>query len=334
MKKALAAALCALLCLCILCSCALVEMGVESGESRKDSESSAPEVQSFAGSSEERSSVPVSRAEISVGEESRSLPSCAPVYPESYEERVAHYSAIDIGSDENDGYFGNSLFIGHSVMLHFKNYVLSKRDSISDFLGGADFFAAASFSLYNNAHQKATDTDCTLPSFRGEKLNITQAVGKTGAKTVFLSLMAMNDIALYKDGTTGVNETFALFKKLTDELKSAYPGLNIAVLGSTYLHKSANGMKKLNNGTIYALNALVLDYCNEIGLDFVNVADVLIDNGGCLGTEFCSDVGAAVACHLNECAYKAWTEILRDYASKKLAGVWSNPTALKNPDKF
>ena len=154
-----------------------------------------------------------------------------------------------------------------------------------------------------------------------------------GVKNVYLSLMALNDIALYKDGITGVNETFTLFKALVDELKAEFPGINIVVIDNTYLHKSANDMKKLNNGTIHTLNTMVLDYCNQNGIDFIDVAYVLLDDERCLGTEFCSDVGSQVACHLNSSAYNAWTEILRDYAAKKTAGRWANPTELEGLNK-
>lgn len=335
MKKVLVTATCALLCAVLLCSCVAVEMGGESGEVSEtpaSSASRAAQTPSSAISGEAHSAAPSKEAAPSE-EESRSQPTYAPVYPEGYAERVAYYSNMSVGAGVHDRYFDNFVFVGNSIMLHFKNYVAAKRATVPDFLGSANVLAAASFSFYNNAHQKASDPDCAFPVFRGEKLDIAQAVEKTGAKTLCLSLMALNDIALYKDGMTGVNETFALFKQLIGELKATYPKLDIVIIGNTYLHESANGMKKLNNGTIYALNSLVLDYCNAENLDFIDVAYVLIDDRGCLGTEFCSDVGADVACHLNEASYNAWTEILRDYAAKKTAKNWANPKALKPLNK-
>ena len=112
--------------------------------------------------------------------------------------------------------------------------------------------------------------------------------------------------------------------------ESGRPLTAIIGIGNTYLHSSSNNMgNKLNNGSIHTFNTKVLDYCNQNGLDFIDVAYALVDDNGCLGTEFCSDVGSSVACHLNKNAFNAWTELLRDYAGKKQAGRWANPTELK-----
>ena len=279
---------------------------------------------------EDSSADVITESSADVSKEELDPPVYAPIYPESYAERVAYYTNYELSADVNDAYFNDSVFVGNSIMLHYKNYVTAGRASNNSLLGNASFFAAASFSFYNNKNQKADQADCAWPSYQGEKLNITDAVRKMGVKTVYLSLMALNDIAIYKDGITGVNETYNLLVALIDELKTVNPDLNIVIIGNTYLHSSSNNMShKLNNGSIHTFNTRVLDYCNQNGLDFVDVAYALIDDNGCLGTEFCSDVGSSVACHLNSHAFNAWTEQLRDYAGKKQANRWANPTELK-----
>lgn len=275
------------------------------------------------------SSVDSGDVEPSASQPASQEPVYTPIYPADYDERVAYYTNMTLQADVNDVYFNDSVFVGNSIMLHYKNYVTSNRASTS-LLGNASFFAAASFSLYNNKNQKPTDADCALPVYQGEKLNIKQAVEKMQVKTVYLSLMALNDIALYKDGITGVEETYKLFTELVEELHTEFPDIAVVVLSNTHLHSSSSGMKKLNNGTIQTLNVKVLDFCNDNGLDYIDVSEVLLDGENCLGTEFCSDVGSATAaCHLTSAAYNAWTEILRDYAAKKTAGTWVNPTELK-----
>ncbi len=323
MKKTIALFLSIIFTLSALVSC--VDVNLETGSSEVISEQSGEENGSaFSEESQYIPSVEESSAE------SVAPPVYTPIYPESYSERVAYYTNYELEADVNDSYFNGSVFVGNSIMLHYKNYVSTNRATNSGLLGDASFFAAASFSFYNNKNQNASQADCAWPVFRGEKLNITDAVGKMGVKTVYLSLMALNDIAMYKDGMTGVNETYNLFVSLVNELKSTYPTLTVAVMGNTYLHSSSNNMThKLNNGSIHTFNTRVLDYCNQNGIDFIDVAYALIDDGGCLGTEFCSDVGAAVACHLNQYAFNAWTEQLRDYAEKKQSGRWANPTELK-----
>lgn len=322
MKRLLALLICISVCALAFTACVSIEMNDDSSTSEASN-----------GASEATSvdeSVDISKEqEPSSEDETSEIPVYAPIYPEDYEERVAYYSNMSLKADVNDVYFNNSVFVGNSIMLHYKNYVTANRATVPELLGNASFFAAASFSLYNNKHQKPTDADCALPVFRGEKLTIKQAIEAMEAKTVYLSLMALNDIALYKDGTTGIEETYKLFTELVEDLKASNAELNIVVMGNTYLHKSSSGMKKLNNGTVQTLNTRVLNYCNDKGYDFIDVAEVLLDADNCLGTEFCSDVGASVACHLNPTAYNAWTEILRDYAAKKAEGRWANPTELK-----
>lgn len=327
MKKITAFTLCLCLMAGLFAACVSIENldGISVESPSKPAESSAEAVES----SEEAPSVapePSSTEE----EPSSADPVYAPVYPEGYDERVTYYSNMKLTADVDDIFFNDSVFVGNSVMLHFKNYVTSNRAIVPDLLGNSQFFAAASFSFYNNKHQNPTDEDCALPVLMGENMNIKQAVEKLGAKTVYLSLMALNDIALYKDGATGIAETYTLFTELVEDLKQSFPETAVVVMGNTYLHKNSNGMQKLNNRNVNELNRKVLDYCNAKGLDFIEVGEVLLDADNCLGTEFCSDVGADVACHLNSNAYNAWMEILRDYAAKKNAGTWANPTELKN----
>lgn len=323
MKRFIALLSAVVLLICAFTACVSIE-NEPSDDTSISSPSASADDTTFAESSED-----IGDIDVSVSQPVSQEPIYTPIYPADYDERVAYYTNMTLQADVNDVYFNDSVFVGNSIMLHYKNYVTSNRASTS-LLGNASFFAAASFSLYNNKHQKPTDADCALPVYQGEKLNIKQAVEKMQVKTVYLSLMALNDIALYKDGITGVDETYKLFTELVEELHTEFPDTDIVVLSNTYLHSSSSGMKKLNNGTIQTLNVKVLDFCNDYGLDYIDVSEVLLDDENCLGTEFCSDVGSSTAaCHLTNAAYNAWTEILRDYAAKKTAGNWVNPKELK-----
>ncbi len=318
MKKFLLFVLCAVLCLSAFSAC--VDVDLENNSSSSDKDISA-ESSSADDTTEE--SVAYSKEESS---EEYIPPVYTPIYPEDYTERVAYYTNYEVSADVNDAYFNDSVFVGNSIMLHYKNYITNGRTINNSLLGNASFFAAASFSFFNNKNQKADQADCAWPLYRGEKMNISTAVSQMNVKNVYLSLMALNDIAMYKDGITGVNETYNLVVELINELKTANPDLNVVIISNTYLHSSRNDMsKKLNNGSIHTFNTRVLDYCNQNGIDFVDVTYALVDDSGCLGTEFCSDA----YCHLTTAAYSAWTEQLRDYAGKKQAGRWANPTELK-----
>lgn len=329
MKKALITLLSIALVLSSLAACTPVDVEDDSSATILSQDQSMDSSMESSGASSD--DVPPQSS--SVADESKEPAEYTPIYSEDYTERVAYYKNYELNADVNDAYFNNSVFVGNSIMAHYKNFITKKRASVNGLLGNAGFFAAASFSFYNNKNQTASSKDCALPMYQGQYLHIDEAVGKMGAQTVYLSLMALNDIALYKDGTTGIDETYKLVVELIEDLATKYPTVDVVVIGNTYLHYSSNSMKKLNNGTIHTLNTKVLDYCNENGVDFVDVAYALIDDKGCLGTEFCSDVGSNAACHLNDSAYNAWTEQLRDYAKKKQAGNWANPTSLKGLNK-
>lgn len=280
----------------------------------------------------EESSAPDGSSEYEeTTEEASSSQSASPaystVYPESYNERAVYYGEHwTMKYDYNDSYFNNSVFIGNSIMYHYAQFAAKQRTADSTFLGDAMFFAAPSFSMYNNKHQTADSADCALPSYKGQAMNISDAVAAMNVGSVYLSLMALNDIAIYSDGMTGIDETYKLVVELIGELKEAKPTLKIAVLSNTYLHSSRDSAKnKLNNGSISTLNIRVLDYCNENGIDFIDVSTALLDDADCLGDAFCSDGH----CHLTSYAYNAWTHILRDYAAKKKEGTWVNPPYMK-----
>ena len=325
MKKTLIFVLCFVLCITAFTACVSIEnINIDNIE-----DSSETDISVNTSKEDDASLQPSSEAPVSSADETSEAPIYTPVYPESYEERVAYYSNMAVNADVNDGFFNDSVFVGNSIMLHYKNYVSAKRAGVSDFLGNASFFAAASFSYYNNKNQKPTDADCALPIYMGEKMSIGDAVKKMGVKTVYLSLMALNDIALYRDGETGIEETYKLFTQLIEELKNDNPALNVVVINNTYLHSNSAGMKKLNNANIKKLNDKVLSYCNQNGCDYIDVNEVLVDDNGHLGNEFCSDPNSqTAACHLTNAAYNAWTHILRDYAAKKSDGKWANPTQL------
>ena len=324
MKKSIRM-ICLFLALLMLWSCTPVEMETESSSSAAPIESEIPEESSESSPTTEESK-----------DEDSSVYTEVYVRPEildkSYAERAEYFGQYyEMEYDLNDAYFHNSVFVGNSIMLHFSNFVTRKRASDAGFLGKAQFFAAASFSFYNNANQTASSPDCALPLYAGTPMSISDAVGEMKIGTVYLSLMALNDIAIYSDGMTGILETYNLFVDLVEDLNEKYPATEVVVLSNTYLHSSGdNGRNKLNNGSISDLNIRVLDYCNQNGLDFIDVSSVLLDDGKCLGTEFCSDIGSAsFACHLTKYAYNAWTFVLRDYAAAKQKGIWKNPESME-----
>ena len=297
--------------LCVVGACITAAPTEESGADASTGQPSPSGGQSESGESSESgtSSAEVSREPY--------IPPDPSVYPT--------VTDADIGPDEIDSFFDDSVFVGHSVMMHFKDkYVAYKRGGDSGFLGGAKFHASGSFSYHNNLAPVSADS--VHPLYQGEKMKIEDAVAAMGAKTVYLSGMALNEIGIF--GAEASAENLA---SVVDAIKAKSPDVKIVILANTYMVKNFNTYQKLHNGSISEYNNLLLDYCNEHGFDFVDVATPLMENG-CLADKFCSDNDKSnsncLGCHLTTDAYAIWTAVLRDYAKAEQAGTYVNPDSM------
>ena len=292
-------------------SLAQSEAPAESGEPSENS--SAP--------SEESSTPPAeSSAPSDESSDTSSDVSQQPVIPPDPSE-YSDVTDANLGSDAIDSYFNDSVFVGNSIMLHYKNYVTRRRGSDSGFLGNAKFHASASFSCANTM-QPITDSS-THPLYQGEKMKIEDAVAAMGAKTVYFSGMALNEVGIF-----GAEESARNLATVVDAIKAKSPDVKIVILANTYMVKNFNSYQKLHNGSISEYNNLLLDYCNENGYDFVDITTPLVASG-CLADKFCTDnAEGGSGCHLTNDAYAIWTAVLRDYAKAEQAGTYVNPDSM------
>ena len=224
-------------------------------------------------------------------------------------------------SAKEDAFFNDSVFVGNSIMLGYEKFAKSQRaGDVSDFLGNAKFFTAGSWGVYHNNRTPASASDAANPSYQGTKYSVEDAVGVMGVKTVYLNLMGLNDLALYGDSKNCSRKCADDVIKLIEKIKSTYPDVEVVILSATYLTASRNNYPSLNNKNLSLMNNYLLDYCNENGLDFVDIASQLTEKG-CLADKYASDG----YCHLWTAGFKVWTAILRDYAVRKTNGTYSNP---------
>lgn len=220
-----------------------------------------------------------------------------------------------------DSYFNDSMFVGNSIMLGFQKFANTQRTgSIPDFLGTSKFFVAGNFGVYHNNRTPASKKNATNPSYQGVKYSVEDAVGVIGAKTVYINFMGLNDLALYYDPANCSRKCANDVISMIEIIKERYPDVKIVILSATYLTKATNNQPSLNNRNLSLLNNYLLDYCNENGHDFVDIASQLTENG-CLADGYASDG----YCHIWTKGYKVWTAILRDYAARKIEGTYVNP---------
>lgn len=240
----------------------------------------------------------------------------------------------DIGFDPLDAYFENSVFIGNSVMVHFKNFYSNKKSVVSGFLGKPFIFCSSNYSAREDLKEISVDT--WQPSYDGAKSHSWDAVAAMGAKTVYLNLMALNELGLHST-VKCVRETFENTVEMMNRIKASNPGITFVILSNTYMVYNYNNYKNLNNQHISELNNMMLEYCNQNGIDFIDVSTFLMD-GNVLSDSYCRDAekkDGNSGCHLTNDAYAMWTATLRNYAFAKQNGFWENPSEMplyeKNP---
>ncbi len=231
----------------------------------------------------------------------------------------------DIAPSELDSYFGNSVFIGNSLVVHFYNFYSVMRASDKNFLGGAKFFCSSAFS----ARLDLGDNMNYSPRYDGELMHTWEAVKKMNVKTVYYNLMGLNELGLHQYSKTP-ELTFENNRKVLEKIIEACPGIKIVVLSNTYMVESFNGEDKgLNNYNISKFNNLALEWCNQNGFDFIDVSTPFLD-GNVMNEEYCRDAApGGCGCHIKDMYYPSWAAILRNYAYQKVNNTWKNPESMK-----
>lgn len=216
-----------------------------------------------------------------------------------------------ISEEEIDNYFNDTVFVGDSIMLGFRNYCMKQKDS---FLNNIQFLAAGSFSV-TNALWDVTEKS-VHPVYKGQKRQIWESISMMNAKKVFL-FFGMNDLNI-----SGLEGTCEKYKELINRIEEKSPDVEIHIISMTYTLKGA-GKGKLKNNTIREFNELLKAMASENGWGFMDMATPLSDENGDLAAAYCSDGFV----HQSRAAYDVWTTVIRDYARTQLDGTTEYPVA-------
>lgn len=194
-------------------------------------------------------------------------------------------------------FYGDSVFIGDSIMQGFQNYSAG-RDT---FVHEIEFLAATSYSA-NNALKPVKGKN-VHPKYKDKKYQLWDAVPLVGKKRAFI-LLGTNDLV-----SRGPERSRDKYKELIDKVLETSPDLEIHIISVTYTLK---GKEKgcLCNSNIDAYNALLQEMAEENGWGYVDLCTPLSDGEGNLAEEYCSDKFV----HLTRAAYKLWEPVLADYA--------------------
>lgn len=197
-------------------------------------------------------------------------------------------------------YYGDSIFVGDSIMVGFRNYCMKKEEE--SFVKGIQFLAVGSYSAFNAA--KPVKGDNVHPLYKGKKYQLWDAIPLMDAKRVFI-LLGMNDISIL--GLEGARDQY---KEVIDKIVEACPDVEIHILSTTYTLKGKGG-GKLNNENLAKYNELLQEMAEENGWGYMDIATPISDGKGNLAAEYCSDDFV----HLSSAAYDIWETELREYAN-------------------
>lgn len=226
--------------------------------------------------------------------------------------------------DEIDVFFDKSVFIGYSIMMHFGKYVNQWKIEIDESIMGESIFCCGvGMNFINNRRQSPSKKDNVLPKYQGEAYNFEDLPTATGSNSMYIGLMPFSEFK-YCDIETCVEDAAVETINGIENIREKNPELRIVILSGTYNTGTyATGElnpERENNNNVRAFNIKILEYCNDNGIDFIDVSTPLLDGRGFMPVKYASDRDY----HIKKNTFKIWVEILRDYAEKKQNGTWKN----------
>lgn len=194
-------------------------------------------------------------------------------------------------------YLGDSVLIGDSIVLGYRNYCRKSEDESLHDIG---FLAAGSFSAHN-ALWPVSDKS-VHPVFQGQQRPVWESVSMMDVGNVFLCF-GLNDLNID-------DKTIECYKEVIDNILESSPDVQIHIISMTYTLKG-QGKGRLNNDEIRVYNTKLKEMAQENGWGYVDLASALEDKEGNLVAEYCSDDFL----HQNPAAYDVWTRVLREYVA-------------------
>ena len=219
----------------------------------------------------------------------------------------------DLDSGFYDAYFQESVFVGDSITMGLRNYVLAERSRGKQLLGNAGFLCVGSYGL--RAAAGDFDPDGVNLSYQGVSMLLEDCLAAMGADEVYL-MLGMNDWA-----GASLPDSIDKYGVILDKIYAKNPGATVYIQFCTPITLSREAAK-LNNANTDKFNDAIVGLCEERGIDYVDVNKPMKDENNALKREFASDSYV----HLNASGCEAWIGALREFAKAKyVSGRWSGP---------
>ena len=220
--------------------------------------------------------------------------------PQAFEPVVPASAAVSAD------WFADAAFIGDSVSVMLQYY----NDAYGT-LGKATFLCSESLSpagalSYTAGHERLPE----YPKGSGQRPRLEDAVLASGASKVYV-MLGMNCIA------GGVDRACQDLVTLIDTILAKSPEATILVQPVTPMTEtSPRADAALNNETIAAYNAKVLEVCREREWYYVESREALSNEAGYLRDDYSGD--KAMGIHLNYNGAAAWAEYLLTHVPEAL----------------
>lgn len=210
---------------------------------------------------------------------------------------------VSSGIVSENAFFANSVFVGDSLTVGFRDYCRTHQDTIvSDstyFLARVSCSAKAAIS--GNALTAHADI---MPLYNGQVQYIEDSVSQLPDVSKMFICYGMNDL------TSSTPEQFVSdLQTLIARITAKTPALQVYVISIPCVMADVNN-GRLNNQNIQTANVLLQNTCTQNGWGFINIAEHLMGADNAIRPEYSSDNYV----HENSRAYKIWNSVLKDYA--------------------
>ncbi len=201
----------------------------------------------------------------------------------------APWAPVPESEPVDDSYFDSVAFVGDSRTDGFRLYSGLERGTY--------------FCVTGETVASATDLQ-NWKTETGKKISLTDAVAQTACDKIYL-MLGVNEL-----GWNGTDIFREHAENLLQRLKADHPEAEIVI--QSLLPVSAEQDAKgtyVNNRRILAYNQVWMELAEENGCDYVNIAEAVTGEDGCLPAEMSFD-----GVHLNRAGCHAWLDYLRTHS--------------------
>ncbi len=214
---------------------------------------------------------------------------------------------LNSGMISENAFFANSVFVGDSITVGFKEYCESHSDSIMT--DSTYFLARVSCSARVAISASAlTKHSSIMPIYNGKAEYIENAIAQMNDVNKVFICFGVNDLSI-----TSPEGFIQSMQTLIARILEKRPDVKIYIISVPCVMSSVSS-NGLNNYNIQVANILLQDMCQTSGWGYINLSEYLMDSQMGLKAEYTSDNYV----HENNKAYAVWNKVLKGYAFSEI----------------